>query len=249
MGAGAVPHPRAQMKVLIHDFDGNRNSVPNNVVRSELLRAPGEFNVITMEFPSLVQDPCFNTAVENSPAIGRCLAQFLYSFVKQGLVHPRDIHLIGHGIGAHIAGFAAKTLRGLQIRLGHITGLDPAKHPSFTSIDKRLDVSDAQFVDIIHTDVMQYGKREPIGHVDFYVNMGLAQPDCRTGEYCEYSRNCLRFLITLFFFSMQLRATAVIMFALRISMRNLSCQVWVFGDSAVEISTISSRASASPIIT
>lgn len=185
MGKGTIPNPGAQMKVLIHDFGGNRNSVPNNVVRSEMLRAPGQFNVITMEFPTLVQEPCFNDAVQNSPAIGRCLAQFLTSYVKQGLVRPRDIHLIGLGIGAHIAGYAAKTLQTMRIRLGHITGLDPAKHPRFTSIETRLHYSDAAFVEIIHSDILQYGIMEPIGHVDFYINMGIAQPNCKTGDYCE----------------------------------------------------------------
>lgn len=184
-GAKTIPNPSAKMKVLIHDFNGNRDSVPNNVVRSELLRAGGDFNIISVDFPTLVHEPCFNTAVNNTFGIGRCVGQFLYSFVKNRQVQGQDMHLIGQGLGAHIAGLAAKSLKAYNVRLGQITGLDPARHPSFGNTNQRLDVSDALFVDIIHTDILQYGIKESIGHVDFYVNIGLAQPGCRTTEYRE----------------------------------------------------------------
>lgn len=184
-GAKTLPDPRTKMKVLIHDFNGNRDSVPNNVVRPELLRAPGDFNIITVDFPALVHEPCFQTAVSNSRGIANCVAQFLHSFLKVRLVQASNIHLIGLGIGAHIAGLTAKTLKKLNFRLGQITGLDPAKHPIFIDVNRRLDATDAIFVDIIHTDIIQYGIKEPIGHVDFYVNIGLAQPHCRTTDYCE----------------------------------------------------------------
>lgn len=63
-------------------------------------------------------------------------------------------------------------------------GLDPAL-PLFVSFDntKKLDKSDAEFVDVIHTNALRRGKLETCGHVDFYVNGGLNQPGC------EDSRN------------------------------------------------------------
>ena len=45
----------------------------------------------------------------------------------------------------------------------------------------RLDKSDANFVDVIHSDtnpVVPVGLRETIGHVDFYPNGGSPQPGC-----------------------------------------------------------------------
>lgn len=58
-------------------------------------------------------------------------------------------------------------------------GLDPAK-PLFITVgtDRRLDAGDADFVDVIHTDVLGRGMLRSMGHVDFYPNIGSAQPGC-----------------------------------------------------------------------
>ena len=57
-------------------------------------------------------------------------------------------------------------------------GLDPSHTDEFFPLDEpdlRLDTTDAQFVDIIHTE----GRfTVPIGHVDFFPNGGLVQPGC-----------------------------------------------------------------------
>lgn len=68
---------------------------------------------------------------------------------------PADVHIIGHSLGAHTAGYAGQNIPGL----GRITGLDPAG-PYFQgmSTNVRLDPSDASFVDVIHTDVSTLGE-------------------------------------------------------------------------------------------
>lgn len=69
----------------------------------------------------------------------------------------------------------------------NLSGLDPAE-PHFSKTDPivRLDPTDADFVDVIHTDAGPFlsgglGIFEPIGHVDFYPNGGIEQPGCRGG--------------------------------------------------------------------
>ena len=66
-----------------------------------------------------------------------------------------------------------------------IIGLDPAG-PLFEGYDGkvRLDKSDANYVDIIHSNgesliVGGFGTWEAIGHVDFYPNGGRAQRGCQ----------------------------------------------------------------------
>lgn len=55
-------------------------------------------------------------------------------------------------------------------------GLDPASNNfPLDSIETRLDVTDALFVDIIHTAVAFINMT---GHVDFYPNGGLVQSGC-----------------------------------------------------------------------
>lgn len=42
----------------------------------------------------------------------------------------------------------------------------------------RLDSSDAQFVDVIHTDSDHNGQEQSLGHIDFYPNGGAQQKGC-----------------------------------------------------------------------
>ncbi|CAG9830871.1 unnamed protein product [Diabrotica balteata] len=107
-------------------------------------------------------------------------------------VNPKDIHLIGHSLGAHVSGFAG---RRLKRRISRITGLDPALPGFDINLVKgeRLNKKDADFVDIIHTCAGFLGIRDPIGHVDFYPNGGAPpQPGCtmlKFVEACSHGRS------------------------------------------------------------
>lgn len=105
------------------------------------------------------------------------------------------LHLVGHSLGAHICGFAAKELKKRQNRwtVQRITGLDPAQ-PCFRRTDTsvHLHKSDAPFVDVIHTNGRLFtslglGLPEAIGHVDFYPNGGKTQPGCIRMESSYFS--------------------------------------------------------------
>lgn len=73
-------------------------------------------------------------------------------------------------------------------KLKRITGLDPAKPLFiFANKDHKLGQDDAEFVDIIHTDVLQRGVLAPCGHADFYVNGGIGQHGCESQmEQCKF---------------------------------------------------------------
>lgn len=64
--------------------------------------------------------------------------------------------------------------------------------PGFTFVTKenKLDPSDADFVDVIHTNAFIQGTIESSGHVDFYMNGGIVQPGC----WAESSKNQRCFL-------------------------------------------------------
>lgn len=60
-------------------------------------------------------------------------------------------------------------------------GLDPAKPLfMFANSVRKLEKTDAKYVDVIHTDILQRGISAPIGHADFYVNGGIEQPGCNS---------------------------------------------------------------------
>jgi len=118
-------------------------------------------------------------------------------------MRSEQFHLIGHSLGAHASGNAGEKYQYLMngTKVARITGLDPAQ-PLFRSdiagikMDKsllaklnklRLDPTDAEFVDVIHTDTIHminmpalkgFGLFEPCGHKDFYPNGGWNQPGC-----------------------------------------------------------------------
>ena len=54
------------------------------------------------------------------------------------------------------------------------------------NIDEKLDPSDADFVDVIHTNALVQGKIERCGHVDFYMNGGIMQPGCMSNGNSKF---------------------------------------------------------------
>lgn len=125
--------------------------------------------------------PLYSQAAANTRLVGLEVARL----VRLLMINPRKVHIIGHSLGAHIAGYAGEKIDGL----GRITGLDPAE-PLFQEMppEVRLDPTDALFVDVIHTDTKGFykgglGMEQPVGHVDFYPNGGEYQPGCSLMDF------------------------------------------------------------------
>ncbi|KAL7740106.1 hypothetical protein ACLKA6_015942 [Drosophila palustris] len=166
------------LKVLIHSLAGSRNSTPNLELLPELLRIP-DIDIMVVDFANLTPDPCYVESVHNIRIVSRCLAAFLGDLLDKQFVGIEQIHLIGFGLGAHAAAFTSNELEKMHSKVSHITALDPSKALFLTSdLSQRLDPSDADFVDVIHTDIFIHGILQPLGHVDFYPNKGVVQPNC-----------------------------------------------------------------------
>lgn len=95
----------------------------------------------------------------------------------------------GHSLGAHAAGFTGKKLRRGRIQV--IVGLDPSG-PGFwfSGPSKRLDRTDANYVEVIHTNAGILGMTTAIGTSDFYVNGGSLQPGCLATP-CSHLRSVI----------------------------------------------------------
>ncbi|KAJ7990143.1 hypothetical protein DPEC_G00297270 [Dallia pectoralis] len=119
---------------------------------------------------------------EGARQVGERLAQAIQTLLKQHSLTPELFHLVGFGVGAHVAGIAGACLEGA---VGRITGLDPFS-PQFSEADSRLslDYTDAQYVDVIHTNfnanepIAALGVSRQLGHVDFYIGRGHLLPGC-----------------------------------------------------------------------
>lgn len=172
--------PSCETKIIIHGFTETTLKPWLKTMAWELLKN-GDYNVVIVDWRKGAAPP-YTQAVANARIMGTILARFIQSLQDNFKISSESIHIIGHSLGAQVASYVGQQVK----RLGRITGLDPAK-PFFenTPIDVRLDASDANFVDVIHTDTGESstsfggsGYFNPIGHIDFYPNGGKTQPGC-----------------------------------------------------------------------
>lgn len=161
-------------KIIVHGYNSDMQLDYLVDIRNEYLKRKDNYNLIAVDWHRLAAGPCYPVAVHNVPHVGDCLAQLVDRLRDYGAT---DIHVIGFSLGAHVPAFAANVLHPYQ--LSRITGLDPAM-PLFVTVnkDEKLDASDAEFVDVLHTNAFIQGKIEPSGHIDFYMNGGVNQPGC-----------------------------------------------------------------------
>ncbi|KAK6188493.1 hypothetical protein SNE40_004656 [Patella caerulea] len=137
-------------------------------------------NVIAVNWKEGAAQANYFKAAANTRVVGAVAAQLIKDLKSVGGISYSNVHVIGHSLGSHIAGYIGEIIPGL----GRITGLDPAGL-SFENYDVvvRLDPSDADYVDAIHTDgetiiQLAFGMSKAIADADFYPNGGKNQPGC-----------------------------------------------------------------------
>ncbi|XP_076278838.1 uncharacterized protein LOC143208345 [Lasioglossum baleicum] len=167
--------PDIPTKVIVHGFGSSCDHVWVYEMRSALMTVH-ECNIVCVDWGPGSAVPNYVRAAANTRLVGRQLAKLIRSLN----VPLEKVHLIGFSLGAHVAGFAGAELGNVS----RITGLDPAG-PLFESQDPRarLDETDANFVDVIHSNGEQLllgglGSWQPMGDVDFYPNGGRMQTGC-----------------------------------------------------------------------
>ncbi|XP_035206600.1 uncharacterized protein LOC118181539 [Stegodyphus dumicola] len=175
--------PRAiETYFILRDYLG-RNSEWQLRLKDAILKTRA-CNVFVVDW-SDDKEQHYEQAVANIRVVGAEVGLLIERLVYVLKFDPGQVHIIGHGLGAHAAGYAGKWFQNRQNKLiGRITGLDPAG-PYFNGVHKvvRLDKGDAKFVDVIHTNLivyLGYGLKTPIGHADYYPNGGEFQPGCES---------------------------------------------------------------------
>ncbi|XP_053530736.1 lipase member H isoform X4 [Ictalurus punctatus] len=171
----------------------------NHITR--LLAEQADMNVLVVDWNRGAANLNYFTAVANTRRTATNITAFIRRMTDEGACLD-SIHLIGVSLGAHVAGFIGAMLGG---QVGRITGLDPAG-PMFAGVppEERLDPTDAQFVDVLHTDMNSFGLQGANGHIDFYANGGLDQPGCpktifsgKSYFVCDHQRSVFLYLCSL----------------------------------------------------
>ena len=151
-----------------------------------------EFNVIVVDWGAMAKLSidalsflAYTLVTDNVQLVGKLVAEFVIAINSAfGICNFGNIHLVGFSLGAHVAGVAGyEVWAQTGLGIGRITGLDPAG-PNFdlnSDLNRKLDRTDAEFVDVIHTCAGLLGTGLELGTVEFYVNNGRDQPGCEPG--------------------------------------------------------------------
>ncbi|KAI5636365.1 lipase domain-containing protein [Phthorimaea operculella] len=176
-------------KIIIPGWISNdKTTVAIETLKDALVNKTNS-NIIVVNWNKLASGQ-YKAAYAFSNTVAFVLIEFIKFMIDNGL-SSKQLHLIGHSIGAHIAGIAGKYFRDQNKTIDAITGLDPA-YPryKFATEDERLDAEDAKLVEVIHTNGGFWGYRGTIGHIDFFPNGGRYQPGCchDIRELCAHDR-------------------------------------------------------------
>ncbi|XP_025412103.1 phospholipase A1-like [Sipha flava] len=173
--------------LIVHGYGGTAGDhFPGSVLRDAYLK-DGKYNVFVVDWGKLSAIPCYAAAVHNLKPVARCMAAAITRLRTAGL-DVDQLTCVGHSLGAHLCGMMANYL---PFRMHRIIGVDPAKPLIRNRASGRLDPGDADVVQIIHATA-RYGDLKRMGHVDFCVNGGRAQPFCLNAsdtELCSHVRS------------------------------------------------------------
>ncbi|XP_053207941.1 pancreatic lipase-related protein 2-like [Panonychus citri] len=197
-----------QIVFFIHGYKNTYNDSRFISLKDELLTVSQVVIMVDYEIgadPGIVSRVTdfynFHQAAANTQVVGRQVALMIQKLKLIRNINYNNVHLIGYSLGCstcHFTGAYAFSKLGFQI--GRITALDPAGMLIFGP-GKRIEPSDAIFVDVIHTtsfNLFRYifassgkvGTSLSLGHVDFYPNgggeNGIDQPGCDGIKYCSH---------------------------------------------------------------
>ncbi|XP_021709531.1 phospholipase A1-like [Aedes aegypti] len=193
----AVFNSSRPTRVVVHGWLNNRDSPFNVEVRRTYLKN-WDYNVIVVDWSSCAGKLNYIAAAYCTTEVGKTVARMLLNLKMNKGLALEDVYVVGHSLGAHVAGISGKAVGGG--RISTIVALDPA-YPlvSFWDQNSRVFRDDAQYVEVIHTSGGYLGFLEPIGTADFYPNGGVVQPGCgfNFAGICSHSRSWELFVESL----------------------------------------------------
>lgn len=179
-------------RIIIH---GWKHNITNPMIQQgkTAYLEKGPYNVFGVDWSAGGGNPDYGTARNTVAATGLVVGQFIEYLESIG-VDIKTVNVVGWSLGAHVSGCAGKRLNG---RLPFVVGTDPAG-PFFSpgGVDT-LASTDANYVEVIHTNYGNLGMYYQLGHADFYVNGGVNQYYQCIGQQeplCSHQLSCFYFV-------------------------------------------------------
>lgn len=190
-------NPALPTRYNIHGWNNNGRSEVNVLIRDAYLQK-GPCNVIIVDWGKGANNLIYDISKNRITKVADVTAALIDWLDERFGASVRNIHVTGHSLGGHTAGLVGKRVK--RGKVPRIVAFDPAgvgfwdKYP-----DERVNVGDAEFVEIIHTNSGYLGYQNPIGDVDVYVNNGSGQPGCGLDltSSCAHGRSFKYFAETI----------------------------------------------------
>ncbi|XP_077277089.1 pancreatic triacylglycerol lipase-like isoform X1 [Temnothorax americanus] len=179
-------NPTHPTRIVTHGWRGDIN--PGSacaLIRNAYLNV-GDYNVILVDWSKAAGNIWYWKVTQSVPLVAQRVTELIDFLESEAGLDPSKTRVVGHSLGGHVAGLAARNTRG---EIAEAIALDPAR-PWFESKKpgERVDKSDAARVHVIHTSTL--GLAESIGDADFYPNGGKNQPGCNViALACAHSRS------------------------------------------------------------
>lgn len=109
-------------KVIIHGYLNGADSTVNQVLTKSFLEN-FDVNVIIVSWGKVAKTWSYEWAALNTKEIGKVVAVFLDTLFEDDLAQWENLTVVGHSLGAHVAGFTGKQVT--KGRIGTIVALDP----------------------------------------------------------------------------------------------------------------------------
>ncbi|KAF2879866.1 hypothetical protein ILUMI_26296 [Ignelater luminosus] len=181
---------------IIHGWTGSYKTEGSQLVKDAVLNV-SDVNVFLVDWEKPAKAlgnliiP-YVPSVQLVPKVGQFVGHYINEVMQKHKILPDNVIMMGHSLGAHIAGIAGKILAQNKRKIKYIIGSDPAGPCYFyKNSSDRLDKTDAKFVQTIHTGMETWGIDFPVGTANYFVNGGYHQPKC-TDEWAKHLVTFLR---------------------------------------------------------
>jgi len=168
-------NPEAPTYVIIHGWRNTGGNADNDYTPADwmadqaqaLRQRESNANIILVDWEEDAGNILYYPSAAKTDDVGNQLATYL----TNSDADPNQTTLIGHSLGAHVAGFAGSAYhQSTGTSINQIVGLDPAG-PTFEGqgVNDRLDPTDANRVVAFHTTIV-LGYNDRLGTLDVYAN-------------------------------------------------------------------------------
>ncbi|XP_039284067.1 phospholipase A1 isoform X4 [Nilaparvata lugens] len=185
------------IKCIVHGWMQNAfTPVIQDIMKAYLLKTECYVIVVNWNYEAKEN---YIAAIKFIRGVGELIADLLLRlrFLKRCFLN--SLHLIGHSLGCHVVGYAARFVHektDYKAKIGRVTGLDCA-NPGFETlrISQPMGRGDATYFDAIHTCSGLLGMSKSIGDFDFRCNKGKhPQPGCKIMDVtCSHQKSCYYF--------------------------------------------------------